>query len=240
MPVLRNGSTVTDRRLDRLEHFDDASREFPVTALLTADQRQPVTQTWTIDSTWPVLDQGDEGACTGFGTTNDLRFNPVPIAGLDYKFAHDVIYWGAQKIDPWAGGSYPGAKPVYEGSSVLAAVKTAAKLGYYGQYRWAFGENDLALAISYQGPAILGLRWTSGMFKPNSSGFLKPTGTDAGGHCLLCIGINVEDDYYILYNSWGPTWGNKGMAKISRKDMANRLSTNGEACIPVTRFAPTH
>lgn len=239
MVQLRDGSTVDDVRLDRLVHFDEASRQYPVTAVLSADQRRPVSKLWTIPTGEPVLDQGSEGACTGFGVTNELRFNPIAVPKLDAKFAHDTIYWGAQRTDPWPGGSYPGATPVYEGSSVLAAVKTAAKLGFYGQYRWAFGENDLALAVSYQGPAILGLKWTAGMFRPDRNGFLKPTGSEQGGHCLLCIGINVEGGFYTLYNSWGPGWGDHGTAKISRADMAQRLADEGEACIPVTRFAPT-
>lgn len=239
MASLRDGSTVNDIRLDRLVQFDDASRNYPIRTLLSEVQQQPVTRIWTIPTGSPVLDQGSEGACTGFGVTNELRFNPAPIPKLDAKFARETIYWGAQRTDPWPGGSYPGATPQYEGSSVLAAVKTAAKLGYYGQYRWAFGESDLALAVSFHGPVILGLNWRTGMFRPDTNNFLHATGANEGGHCLVCIGINVEGGYYTIYNSWGPGWGLDGTAKVSRTDMADRLADNGEACIPVTRFAPT-
>jgi hypothetical protein len=237
MPQLRDGTAIEDARLDRVVQFDPRSRQFPIRALIGAEQ--PVTKLWDIPAGSPVLDQGREGACVGCGVTNELRFNPVPVPNLDVKFAREVIYWGAQRIDPWAGGSYPGGSPVYEGTSVLAGIKIATKLGYYTQYRWAFGEADLALAVSHQGPAVLGLQWHQGMYKPNTGGYLRPTGAVIGGHCILCIGIDVERGHYTLYNSWGPTWGQGGTARVRRTDMATMLADSGEACIPLSRFNPT-
>lgn len=237
MALLRDGSTVEDIRLGRLIEFDETSRQYPIRELIRPTK--PATKLWTIPGGSPVLDQGQEGACVGFGVTNELRFNPVPVPNLDAHFAHNVIYWGAQRIDQWPGGSYPGATPIYEGTSVLAGIKMAAKLGYYHEYRWAFGEADLALALSYQGPAVLGLTWFNDMFNPDASGFLIPTGGVAGGHCILCIGINAEDGYYTVYNSWGPTWGQGGTARIHRDAMATLLANQGEACIPLSRLAPT-
>lgn len=229
--TLRDGSTVEDRRLDRVPLFDEQSRNYPAVALLGADQRQPVTKRWTIPDGEPVLDQGNEGACVGFGVTNELRFNPVPIPNLDATFARERIYWEAQKIDPWPGGAYPGASPQYEGTATLAGIKVAAKLGYYSEYRWAFGEPDAALAVSYLGPVVIGVNWYQGMYRPDRSGYLRPTGSLVGGHCLLVIGINVRYGYYVLYNSWGRDWGNQGTAKIRRTDLARLLTENGDACV---------
>jgi len=234
--VLRDGSTTADIRLDRLPEFDEASRDYPVRSLLAA--AQPVTKLWTLPGTDAkvVLDQGREGACVGFGTTNELRFNPVPIRKadgtlLDARFAREYVYWEAQKNDPWPGGSYPGASPTYEGTSVLAGIKRVAALGLYTEYRWAFSEADLALAVSNIGPAVLGVNWYAGMYKPNQMGYIRPTGALQGGHCVLCIGYHAERGYYTLYNSWGPSWGINGTCKISRAYMANLLKANGEACI---------
>jgi hypothetical protein len=244
MPTLRDGSTVEDLRLDRLVHFDEKSREYNIRQVLAPDAT-PVTKLWDIPATadQTILNQGREGACTGFGSTNELRFNPIAVvrdtgAGLDYTFAREHVYWEAQKIDPWPGGAYPGASPQYEGTSVLAAVKRMQALGFYTEYRWAFGERDLALTIGNVGPAILGLNWYQGMFKPNSRGYIRPTGAVQGGHCILCIGYNAQYRYYTLYNSWGPTWGNKGTAKVSAADMVTLLADNGEACVVTGRTVP--
>jgi C1A family cysteine protease len=31
-----------------------------------------------------------------------------------------------------------------------------------------------------------------------------------GGHAVLCVGYDNSTSRYILRNSWGPNWGNKG------------------------------
>jgi C1A family cysteine protease len=31
-----------------------------------------------------------------------------------------------------------------------------------------------------------------------------------GGHCVLIVGYNTDDRYYIVRNSWGPEWGDQG------------------------------
>lgn len=237
MPTtLRDGTDSQDVRLDRIPFFDEASRQFPIYGA-TPTGAQPVTKLWTIPET-DVLDQGQEGACVGFGVTNELRFNPVPIPALTDGFAHDTIYWGAQKTDPWPGGSYPGATPTYEGTGVLFGIKVAAGLGYYGEYRWAFSEPEMALGVSQLGPAVIGVDWYNNMFTPDAKGFLHPTGGIAGGHCTLIIGIDVPGKFYYLYNSWGPDWGNHGVAKISRASMAKLLKAKGECCIITQRLNP--
>lgn len=180
--------------------------------------------------------------CVGFGVTNELRYTPQPNVRLDGRFAVEQIYWPAQQIDPWDGGAYPGARPVYEGTSVLAGVKTAAALGWYKEYRWAFSELDLALAVSFVGPAVIGVPWHDGMFDPDEQGFLNPAGAVVGGHCVLVIGINTQakqrGGFYTIMNSWGRNWADRGRAKISRGDMARLLANDGEACIITSRARP--
>jgi hypothetical protein len=228
---------VIDPRLDRLEHFDHRSLQYPASDLFATSV--VTTKMWTIPESEPVIDQGPDGACVGFGVTNELRFEPVAIPGLDAKWAKETIYWGAQHADEWPGGSYPGAAPQYEGTSVLAGVKTAVGLGYYTQYRWAFSEDDLALTIGQIGPAVIGVPWYSGMFQPNSRGYLNLTGTIQGGHCVLVIGVDVRASNYTIYNSWGPTWGDRGRAKLRRQDMRRLLTQGGEACVITGRANPS-
>lgn len=241
MPLhpLKDGSTTTDRRLDRIALFDPKSLEFPIRGALSEDQQQQlVSNVWTAPPDTPVLDQKAEGACVGMGVTNELLYNPVPVPGLDETFAREQIYWVAQREDPWPGGSYTGADPVYEGTSVLYGVKAAADLGYYTEYRWGTSEHEMALGVGHLGPAILGLDWPEDMFRPDANGFIHPTGESAGGHCILAIGVNIEEGYYILHNSWGPSWGDKGNAKIKRSDMAKLLRNGGECCIITGRSLP--
>ena len=173
--------------------------------------------------------------CVGFSVSHELIARPVVVPGITGKFAVEKIYWEAQKIDPWNGGSYPGASPRYEGTSVLCGVKVVQKLGYIEEYRWAFGLDDLILAVGHCGPAVLGLNWYEGMFEPASCGFLHVTGELAGGHAILCRGVNVRQRYFVLHNSWGPDWGDEGTAKITFEEMDRLLKEDGEAVIPTKR-----
>lgn len=236
--TLKDGTSTFDRRLDRIAAFDQRSLDFPVRSALNPQQQSPVGKKWTAPKGTPVLDQGQEGACVGFGVTNELLWNPIPVPKLDATFAREKIYWVAQEDDPWPGGAYPNASPRYEGTSVLYGVKAAADLGYYTEYRWATNETDMALAVGHLGPAIIGVDWYEGMYQPDSNGFIHPSGEKAGGHCTLITGVDVKTGFYYLHNSWGASWGNNGNCKIKRADMAKLLGDNGEVCVITGRTLP--
>jgi hypothetical protein len=75
-------------------------------------------------SWWALMDQGAEGACVGFGATRAMML-------LNRKrYAPRWLYQEAQKIDEWEGGSYPGASPFYEGTSVRAAMDVLRDRGH--------------------------------------------------------------------------------------------------------------
>ncbi len=240
MPALRDGSATTDIRLDRLVEFDEASRNYPICGALSSEQQKdPVSKTWSIARGAPVLNQGREGACVGFGITNELRHQPVPVAGLDETFAREQIYWAAQRADPWPGGEYPEGSPRYSGTSVHSGIKTAVELGYYGEYRWGFSEPEMMLGLGWIGPVVIGVNWYEGMVRPNAKGYIAATGRKIGGHCCLVKAINVRYGVYTIYNSWGPTWGDNGTAKITRDDMAYLLKQDGECALITDRFGGT-
>lgn len=232
---MKDGTIVRNCQLGRLEQFDKRSRNFPIQAALQQIEgaSKPRSYSWRcLDR----LDQGQEGSCVGFAVTQELIARPSEIQNLDYTFAREKIYWEAQKIDPWNGGAYPGANPRYEGTSVLAGIKVAQKAGYFSEYRWAFGINDLILALGHAGPAVLGISWYEDMFYPDDKGFIKPMGDYAGGHAILANAINVKEGYINLVNSWGRDWGFDGCARVKIEDMDFLLKDDGEACIPMHRI----
>jgi len=187
--------------------------------------KRPRSYTWRCNS---YLDQGSDGACVGFGVSHELIARPAEAKGITYDYAME-LYWEAQKIDPWEGGAYDGAEPFYEGTSVLAGVKAAQRDGWFDEYRWAFGLNDLILGVGYNGPAVIGVNWYEGMMDTDKHGYIKPTGRALGGHCILCNAINVKKKRFTLHNSWGINWGNNGECYISFHDMDTLLYNNGEA-----------
>lgn len=219
---LKGGFTTSDKRLDRLVQFDERSRSFPIRALV--ETKKPRSYTWRCDT---VLDQGNDGACVGFSMNHELAARPDVVSGVSYKSGM-FVYHEAQKIDEWPGEDY-------DGTSVLAGIKVLSDKGYISEYRWAFGLDDLILAVGYHGPAVLGINWYGSMFSVDDKGFIHVSGNIAGGHAILCNGVNVKGKYFTLHNSWGKSWGVNGEVKISFDDMNRLLSESGEACIPVVR-----
>ncbi len=223
--MLRDGTTTGDRRLDRLKQHDPRSAAYPIRALL--DTSEPRSYTWPLDV---VLDQGREGACVGFSISHELRAKPRIVAGVTNATAQS-LYKRAQELDPWPGSNY-------SGTSVLAGVKAAQEAGYYAEYRWASTADELAVAVSRRGPAVLGINWHESMYDPerrNDRHWLTLAGPVVGGHAILCRGYSVRLRAFCLHNSWGPRFGDSGRAWISHFDMAALLAADGEAVIPVVR-----
>jgi hypothetical protein len=218
------------RKFDRVPSLDPRNAQHPVSLLWTKEYSQCtmtqapeiVTKKW---DDYAFLDQGNEGACVGFGTSGELAALPEAVPNVDNNFAFG-LYNEAKTVDEWPGEDY-------EGTSVLAGAKVAKSRGYYSSYLWADNELDMARTVSNFGPVIIGINWYQGMMDPDSQGFLHPTGEVVGGHCVVVIGIDVEKGFYTIRNSWGKSWGIGGEAKISRTDMAKLIAENGDVCKPV-------
>lgn len=209
------------RKFDRVAKFDDRSRDYPVRAVIQRDQ--PRSYTWRCGQ---YLDQGQEGACVGFGWTHEIAARP------NEHFVNNLlaerIYNRAKQIDEYEGEDY-------DGTSVLAGVKAATEEGFYSGYRWAFGLQDVLLALAWKGPVVIGVNWYVGMYDTDKLGYLHPVGDLIGGHCTLLTGINVKQQNVRVHNSWGPSWGRGGDAFLSWTDLGKLLADQGEACIPEVR-----
>jgi hypothetical protein len=235
MIELKGGAVTADPRLDRVVLFDEASRDYPIMeAPVVRRAKAPRSYTWSLGTT---LDQGSEGACVGFGWAHELLARPAVVSGIDNRAARERLYWEIQRRDPWPGGAYPGASPFYEGTAVLTGAQYAHGLGAMAEYRWSFSLAELVMAIGYAGPAVLGLNWYEGMFEPDERGYIRPTGSLAGGHCIVARGVSLKYGYVLLHNSWGASWGKNGTCLISFNDLDRLLHEQGEACIPVRRNA---
>jgi hypothetical protein len=215
---------MTDRKFGRIIKFDETSRKFPIRAIMPKSVKLR-SYTWRCNLN---LDQGNLSACVGFSVAHEAAARPVEISKINNALALQV-YYEAQQLD-----DYPGEN--YQGSSVIGGIKAGKNRGWYGEYRWAFSEPDLALAVGNFGPAILGLNWYSGMNEPDSNGLIRIKGELEGGHAILCNGFNVRTGLYRLHNSWSKAWGIDGDCFITRDSIACLLKEQGEACIPLSRL----
>lgn len=238
MVHLKDGTEVEDTRLDRLRQFDEKSRNFGIMGVEAIAVKKPRSYTWGLAAD-KTLDQGQEGACVGFSCAQELIAKPSVAVGVDGNFARTKIYWPAQERDPWAGGSYPGASPRYEGTSILAGIQVMQQLGAMKEYRWSFTHDEMVLAVGYGGPGILGVDWHAGMMRPGKDGYIRPTGSLLGGHAILVRGVSLKEKFWLLHNTWGPDWGFGGTCKLSFDDMNTLRARQGEFVTPVKRLRVT-
>jgi hypothetical protein len=233
IPLVGNIQT-NDARLDRLPEFDDRSRAFSVRGILTATEEQrPIrSMTWTV----PVsLDQGSEGACVGFSWAHEIAARPFADRNITDDIALGIYRWARQN-DEWPGEDY-------DGTSVLAGAKAVTNLGLLKEYRWGFNAEDVHRAVSFKGPAVMGINWYTGMMSPESDGRIRPTGAIEGGHAILyprvrspIYRIKTLRQTAWLYNSWGPGWGPEGpWCYLTWEDFERLMDEQGEACVPVQR-----
>ena len=64
------------------------------------------------------------------------------------------------------------------------------------------------------GPLTACLDWR-GNLKFGADGIGRCSGImTLGGHCIVIVGYNDEEKYWIIKNSWGSSWGQGGYGKI--------------------------
>lgn len=230
------------RTFDWAPHHDPRSLDFPIMGIVKPVV--PHNKAWGVPTV--PLDQGQEGACVGFGWSHEALAAPVKVVfsavkalisfGIASKPANDVARWvyhQAQKVDDQPGENY-------EGTSVNAGAKVMRSLGLIKSWRWCFSVDDIIQALCTTGPVVLGIPWLEGMYEaPN--GIVSATGPVVGGHCILARAYAVAGDVFPdepaigLFNSWGPSWGNDGQAWIRVSDLKKLLAQQGEAAVPLSR-----
>ena len=170
------------------------------------------------------LDQGQEGACTGFGAAHVMSM--APNARTMTNANGQAFYKGAQRYDEWPGENY-------EGSSVNGVMSFLLhETKYLTEYWWAESVEEILHAIGYYGPVEMGSVWRTGMMNTRSDGFIHVTGGQVGGHAYSIRAVNLSGKYVTVHNSWGKGWGVNGEAKLSFDDLGLLLRDSGECALP--------
>lgn len=178
-----------------------------------------------LKSVW--LDQGQEGACTGFGEEHVRALSPYA-QPTSNRLAQQV-YEQARREDEWEGEDY-------EGSSVNGAMRAARTLGLISKWYWARTTTQARHGLSYHAAGQLGVNWYTGCFYTDEQGFISLDGQVEGGHSLALAGYVRRPERtevaFRLENSWGPSWGDRGGCWIWESDLARLLAENGELAFP--------
>lgn len=190
----------------------------------------------------PVLDQGEEGACTGFGlaaVANYLLHKRKVDPDRTLVSPH-MLYEMAKRYDEWAGVDY-------EGSSARGAVKAWHKHGVCSDDLWhkARLENEnhaqavdaarrplgayfrvnhrdlvsMHAALTEVGALYATATVHTGWDRVGSKDGRIPFEKDdqpTGGHAFAVVGY--DELGFWIQNSWGPSWGRDGFAHVSYAD----------------------
>lgn len=236
-------TTHNGRMFDWKSKHDDRSIAYQIPTRTTARGYK----NW---QSGPTLDQGNDGYCVGFGVTGELNAEPIVAGQPTFDFAAAIFHL-ALKFDDIPGEADD------TGTSVLAGVKAAKKMGFISEYRWCFGIDEVARGIYNHGPVVVGTPWLDSMFEPKYlNGYdanepkvpnlpvLDISGDEVGGHCWLLTGFTRfgDTEWFRMRQSWGNEWGLNGDAMIRKADLAKLLKGTGEACIlfdtPTSPTAP--
>jgi hypothetical protein len=192
----------------------------------------------------PILDQGTEGACTGFGlatvanyllTCRRLYPDRIPVSAR-------MLYELARRYDEWPGENY-------SGSSARGAMKAWHKHGVCAEEVWPYVTSDGSLdhglteartadamrrplgayfrvnhkdlVAMHSALAEVRILYATatvhrGWGRVNAKGQIPYTDEVLGGHAFAIVAY--DEHGFWIQNSWGEDWGLGGFACISYDD----------------------
>jgi len=191
----------------------------------------------------PILDQGLEGACTGFGLATVANYllrrrqvTPDPV-----QVSPRMFYSMARRYDEWPGEDY-------SGSSARGAMKGWHKHGVCAEAVWPYKGgrggaqgmthkrvedalqrplgaylrvNHKDLVAMHAALAEVGVLFATSMVHEGwdnvgADGLIPPSEAEDGGHAFAIVAYDEEG--FWIQNSWGPDWGRQGFGRIAYDD----------------------
>jgi hypothetical protein len=196
----------------------------------------------------PVKDQGNCGSCWAFGSTGVLE-NVLKLTGVPQLLAEQWMVSCNKSGWSCNGGNIafdmfvnPGS--VSQDQYPYTATDSACKSGLkYGEkiLSWALVDGqgvpaalDIAKAIYLYGPVTAAVTADSN-FQAYNSGIFNSCNSGQTNHLIDLVGFDIPGQYWILRNSWGTGWGEKGYMRIKW----NCSSVGEEAAFINFRLTPT-
>lgn len=190
----------------------------------------------------PILDQGQEGACTGFGlaTVANYLLRCRRVRPDRITVSPRMFYEMAKRYDEW-----PGEK--YEGSSARGAMKGWYKHGVCAETLWPYDPkkrdphiterraldavhrplgayyrvNHKDLVAMHAALTEVGILYATatvheGWDHVDRNGVIPLRETIQGGHAFAIVAY--EQRGFWIQNSWGLRWGQRGFALLTYDD----------------------
>lgn len=234
---------LADRTLDARRDTVDFRDRMYVPTLVEVPSHRPLADYKRVfgRSTDHILDQGREGACTGFGlacmANYLLRSRKVVPSGE--RVSPRMLYEMARRYDEWPGERY-------SGSSARGAMKGWHKHGVCSAEAWPYRADDagalddarardarrrplgayfrvdpkdlvaMHAAIAEVGVLFVTAQVHQGWDEVGPDGVIPLSDKIIGGHAFALVAY--DEGGFWLQNSWGPRWGREGFAHLSYDD----------------------
>ncbi|XP_032902576.1 cathepsin L1-like [Amblyraja radiata] len=200
----------------------------------------------------PVKDQGQCGSCWAFSTTGVLEGQVFKKTGKLISLSEQYLMDCSRVV----GNAGCGGGSVMAGFLFIKEKGIASEQSY--PYTAKDGdckskqsdivatckgvkqiprnsETDLAAAVATAGPISAGIDAEHRSFMLYKAGiFYEPHCSTVNlDHGILVVGYGMENQkpYWIVKNSWGPSWGNEGYVHMT-KDMDNNCGIASNAVYP--------
>lgn len=230
-------TTLGERKLDILPDLPD------IRDRIYAPHLRPLQNAIYPRIAFPVRDQGADSSCTGYSLAHVidyLRFRDS-VPERPQRVSARMLYEMAKRNDEWEGSAY-------QGSSLRGAIKGLFRNGVCSETTAPDGAQETPWALTYDmakeardtrlgayfrlQPDIsdyhcalndVGVIYASAQIHSHWQTLqdgqrIEPGGTPAGGHAFAIVGYDAEG-FWVL-NSWGPEWGQNGVAHWHYTDWA--------------------
>lgn len=201
---------------------------------------------------WKQHDQGQQGACVGFGCsammsiTNHRQRLLASGRDVTYRYEARWLYHEAQAIDEYED------TPPEEGTSVRAGCEILRSVGHrrvqrqtpapdpshgIAAYRWATTVDEIRAAIYSDAAVTIGVAWYSSFDAPveiDGERWMRftPDAWVRGGHATCLYRMSDRLEAFKMMNSWGsaypPVW-------VPYAVMERLLGEYGEAALITDR-----
>jgi hypothetical protein len=108
---------------------------------------------------------------------------------------------------------------LYVGGGLQDFYTKASNLKIAGYYNLGTSMDNWKSWLATKGPIVSRLdvdaTWENAT-KTNGNLDTYQRSTAHGGHCVAIVGYGYKDDRFIVRNSWGTSWGDKGFAYASK------------------------
>ncbi|MFM5917664.1 MAG: C1 family peptidase [Novosphingobium sp.] len=184
----------------------------------------------------PVYDQGDLGSCTANAIAGAFEFDRLAQNLPDFVPSRLFIYWNERDMEGTVdedAGAY-----IRDGIKTVAALGVCKEdlwpydiarfrtkptpacytqaqrylsVDYYRLDNSRIFELKSCLAAGF--PFVFGFTVFNSFFQANTNGGFVPMPSNeqaVGGHAVLCVGYDDAKGHFIVRNSWGDAYGDKG------------------------------